>query len=40
MIKLVSFNSGQLSMKFVKNKLISFVPVTVIENDKMAKVHR
>jgi hypothetical protein len=39
MIELVSFNCSKLSFEFVKDEFISFIPVTVIENNRMTKVH-
>jgi hypothetical protein len=39
MIELVSFNYSKLSFEFVKDEFISFIPVTVIENNRMTKVH-
>jgi hypothetical protein len=39
MIELVSFNCSKLSSEFVKDEFISFIPVTVIENNRTTKVH-
>ena len=37
--ELVSLDSGQLIFEFVNNELICSVPVVVIENDRVTKVH-
>ena len=39
MIKLISLDSGKLSLELVNNKFISFVSIVVIENDWMTEVH-
>jgi hypothetical protein len=39
MIKLVSFNSGELSLKFVNDEFICFIPVIMVENDWMTQMH-
>ena len=36
MVKLVSFDSSKLSTKFVDDEFIGFVPVTVIEDHRVA----
>jgi hypothetical protein len=39
MVELVSFNSGELSLELVNDKLICFIPVIVVENDGVTQMH-
>jgi predicted nucleotide-binding protein (sugar kinase/HSP70/actin superfamily) len=39
MVKFVSFDCGEFSLKFVKDELICFVPVIMIKNDGVTQMH-
>jgi hypothetical protein len=39
MVKLVSFYSSKFSSKFVEDKIISLIPIIVVENNWVPKVH-
>jgi hypothetical protein len=39
MIDFISLNSSKLGPEFIDNELIGFVPISVIENHRVAKVH-
>ena len=39
MVELVSFDGSKFGSKFVKNEVISLVPVTVTKNNGVAEMH-
>lgn len=39
MVELVSFHSIQFGTKFIVNKFVSFIPITMIENYRMPEMH-